>query len=88
MEIKKKKCVLLEDEALDWLQIWTVASSLDVKGNKATKKNFVFLANRSVFTKMVTYRIFHKRGMLPFLGSGVGGGNRCHFLGVGWGCRV
>ena len=30
MEIKKKKHVLLEDEGLDWLQIWTTASSLDV----------------------------------------------------------
>ena len=38
MEIKEKKRVLLEDEALDWLQIWTAASLLDVKGNKAKKK--------------------------------------------------
>ena len=44
MKIKKKKHVLLVDEASDWLQIWTVASSLDVKGNKAIKKKFVFLA--------------------------------------------
>ena len=44
-----KKCILLQDEVLDWLQIWTVASSLIVKGNKAIKKKFVFLTNRSVF---------------------------------------
>ena len=34
MEIKKKKRVLLEDEASDWLQIWTAASSFDGKGKK------------------------------------------------------
>ena len=34
MEIKKKKRVLLEDESLDWLQIWMTASSLDVKSKK------------------------------------------------------
>ena len=34
MEIKKKKRVFLEDKATDWLEIWTVASSLDVKGRK------------------------------------------------------
>ena len=27
--------VLFENEASDWLQIWQVASSLDVKGNIA-----------------------------------------------------
>ena len=43
MEIKKKKHVLLEDEALDWFQIRMVASSLDVKGNKAIKKKFACL---------------------------------------------
>ena len=32
MEIQKKKHVLLEDKALDWLQIWTAASSLDLNG--------------------------------------------------------
>ena len=42
MEIKKKKRALLEDEASDWLQIRTAASSLDVKGNKAIKKEFCF----------------------------------------------
>ena len=30
----KIKLVLLEDEALDWLKIWTTASSHDVKGKK------------------------------------------------------
>ena len=44
-----KKRVLLEDEVSDWLQIWTAASSLHIKGNKAIKKKFVFLANRLVF---------------------------------------
>ena len=47
MGIKKKKYVLLENEVSDWLQIWTAASSLDVKGNKAIKKKFVFLSNHS-----------------------------------------
>ena len=46
MEIKKKMSVLLVDGASDWLQIWTAASLLDIKGNiKAIKKKFVFLAN-------------------------------------------
>ena len=48
----KRKRVLLEDEVSDWLQIWTAASSLDIK---AIKKNFVFLANRLVFPNTVTY---------------------------------
>ena len=46
----EKKCVLLEDEASDWLQIWTAAYSLTIQGNKAIKKNFV-LANRLVFRR-------------------------------------
>ena len=54
MEIKKKKRILLEHEASDWLQIWTAAPSLDVKGNRAIKKNFVLLANRLVFANTVT----------------------------------
>ena len=33
-----KKHVLLEDEASDWLQLWMMVSSLNVKGNKAIKK--------------------------------------------------
>ena len=50
--MEKKKRVLLEDEVLDWLNIWTEASSLDVKGNK---KNF-FLANQSVVVpNMITH---------------------------------
>ena len=56
MEIKKKKRVLLVDGASDWLQIWTAGSSLDVKGNKAIKKN-AFIANRLVFPNTVTYII-------------------------------
>ena len=55
MEIKKKKSILLVDEVLDWLQICTVSSSLDVKGNKAIQKTFVFLANLLVFPNTVTY---------------------------------
>ena len=39
MEIKIK-LVLLEDEALDWLKIWTMASLHDVKGKKGIKKYF------------------------------------------------
>ena len=35
MEILKKKRVFLEDEVLNWLHIWTAASLLDVKCNKA-----------------------------------------------------
>ena len=57
METKKKKHVLLIDEALDWLQIWMAASLLNVKGNKGIKKKFVFLANRLGFPSMVTYVI-------------------------------
>ena len=34
-----KEYILLEDEALEWLQILMTASSLDVKGNKAIQKN-------------------------------------------------
>ena len=50
----EKKRILLEDEVSDWLQIWTTASPLDVKGNKAIKKNLDFLANRLVFPNTVT----------------------------------
>ena len=39
MEKSKTKCVLLEDEALDRLQIRTAVSLPNVKGNKAIKKN-------------------------------------------------
>ena len=49
MEIKKKKHVLRVDEESDWLQIWTAASSLNIKGNKAIKKSLTgwFFPNRS-----------------------------------------
>ena len=43
MEIKKKECVLIEDGVSNYLQIWTVESSLDVRGNKAIKKIFCLL---------------------------------------------
>ena len=46
MEIKKKKRIILIDEALDWLQIWTAASSLDVKGNKAILANWLVFPNK------------------------------------------
>ena len=52
---EKKKRVLLVDEESDWLQIWTAASFLDVKGNKAIKKKFVFLTNRLFFQNTVTF---------------------------------
>ena len=55
MQTEKKKRVLLIDEESDWLQIWTTASSLDVKGNKAIKTIFVFLANRLFVQNTVTF---------------------------------
>ena len=48
MEINKE-VHLLEDEASDWLQIWTAASLLDV-----IEMKFAFLANRLVFPNKVT----------------------------------
>ena len=66
MEIKKKKRVLLENVVFDWLQIWTMVSSLDVKSNKVIKKIFVFLANWLVFPNNTK-----TRGM----GQNSGGGN-------------
>ena len=54
MEILKK-CILLEDEGLDWIPIWTLAPSLNEKGKRAIKKNLVFLSNRSVFPNTVTF---------------------------------
>ena len=66
-ERKKKKCVLLEDEmSEDWLQIWTAASLLEVKGNKAIKRIFS-LANWSVFAYTVTY--FYIQWILIILNS-------------------
>ena len=46
-----KKRILLEDEASDWLQIWTAASLLDVK---VIEMKFAFLANQLVFPNKVT----------------------------------
>ena len=50
-EDASKMCILLQDEMLDWLKIWTTASSLNVKGNKAIKKKYFFFLfnNRAVF---------------------------------------
>ena len=53
MEIKKKKSFLLVDEESDWFQIWTVASTPVINGNKAIKKEHVFLANRLIFLNAV-----------------------------------
>ena len=55
MEKKKKNLVLLEDKESNLLQIWTAASSPDVKSNKTIKKKFVFLANWLVFPYKVKY---------------------------------
>ena len=55
MEMNKKKLVLLEDEGLKCLQIWTTVSLLNIKDNKAIKKKIVFLANQLVFPNMVTW---------------------------------
>ena len=49
----RKKCILFQDEVLDCFQIWTTASSLNVKANEVIKKKFVFLINRSVFSNVV-----------------------------------
>ena len=56
---KKKKRVLLVDEASDWLQIWTAASSLELKGNKSIKKKFVFLANQLVLCLYILHANLH-----------------------------
>ena len=42
MELNKKKRILLEDEELGWLQIWTAASLVNVKFNKAI--NIIFFS--------------------------------------------
>ena len=69
----------IADEESDWLQIWTRASSL--KGNKVIKKNFVFLADRSVFPNTVTIISYHiilyYQG---FIQGGGGGGQGTHPL--------
>ena len=51
---KIKKCVVLEDEALYWLQNWTAASLLNVK---AIEIKLVFLAKRLVFPNKVSNEI-------------------------------
>ena len=48
------KCILLEDEDSDLLQLWKAATPLDIKGNRVIKKEFVFLANHLVFSNMVS----------------------------------
>ena len=48
---KGKEACFTHRRMLDWLQIWTAASSLHVKGNKAIKN----LANRLVFPNTVTF---------------------------------
>ena len=49
MDIKKKKRVLLLDKMFDWLQIWMAASSLEVKGNKQSKRNLFNSLTSQVF---------------------------------------
>ena len=61
MEIKKKKRVLLEDEASDWLQIRTAAFLLK-KVTKQIKKFFCFLSNWSFF---FSFQICHIRFVHP-----------------------
>ena len=56
MEIKKKKQVLLEGEASYWLQIGTMASSFNLKGNN----EFFFLANRLLFPNTVTDTLYEE----------------------------
>ena len=60
MEIKKKKGILLEDEASDWLQIWTTAS--DVKGNKAIKQIFLLNINSSSQVSLCTCSVSGQNG--------------------------
>ena len=55
MLMEKKKRILLEDEVSDWFNIWTAASSLDVKGNKAIKKNFFLAIQSVVVPNMITH---------------------------------
>ena len=76
---KKKKCILLEDEESDWLQIWMASSSLDIKHNKAIKMSFH--AKMSVLSNTVTLlamssepymtipRVFKGHEWEPHLGS-------------------
>ena len=51
MQKMKNKRVLLKDEGLDWPQIWMAASSLDIKGNKATKKKELFFLLTEIMTE-------------------------------------
>ena len=53
LEIKKKKHVLLKDEASDWLQLWTKASSLDVKD----KKGIIFFSLTGWFSQIQSHFI-------------------------------
>ena len=75
----EKKHALHEDEVSDWLQILIAASSLDIKGNKAIKKKFVFLANRSVFPNMklstlnvLIGKIYNKNDLMIILQTIIG----------------
>ena len=53
MEMNEKKHVLLEDEMSDWLQIWMAASLLEVKNNKAKKReNFVCFLLSGLFSQI------------------------------------
>ena len=58
MEIKQKKLVLLEDRASDWRQIWTAASSLDIKGNMKQSKRILFFSLTGHFPRIVYGHIY------------------------------
>ena len=69
MEIKKKKIVLLVDGVSDWLQIWTAASSLDMKGNKAIKKTFFVSLTDWCFTNRLVCHNYSSEYLVKFLKS-------------------
>ena len=55
MVIRKKKRVILKDKRRIGFKFGRRHLGLDVKGNKAIKNKFVFLVNRLIFPKTVTY---------------------------------
>ena len=42
MEMKIKKCVLLEDDVSDWLYTWMTSAMVEVQGKTAIRKKFFF----------------------------------------------
>ena len=72
MEIKKKRCVLLKDEAPDWLQIWITASSLDLKSKKAIlffslTGSFVYVRAQAGVKFGIHFTICSENGNMPSL---------------------